>query len=550
MAIPVHLIPNIATNTEEAYFVVAQDGVTKLLPAATLAVPPGLAPGGTVEGAVQFRKADGTFDADAAGFLYTAAGQILTIGGSAKVNTIIERTINSGVTIDGMLCKDGLIDGRDPSVDGAKLDAMENGGTVSVKAHGAVGNGVADDTAAIQAALNAGAHRVVIPPGTYKVTAPLVMYNYQILEGLGGWENVVLSGDNVAGGIIQPNASWSDPAKTRIQIRNLYLTGTAAYGIRLIKCTSYNLERIRFVFGRKDAGGGVLNSALTNDCLYLGASFEGRASFISAYVQEPAGGGTHARSVVWMDNAVNGVLLDCLRTTAACRYGIALSNTDGLTTEIPTAVTINNATLQRQEIGIYAKRCRAVNAAGLYFEQTKVPIRLGSDDSTSDRCAGFGVMGGYFTDMDGSAWGWGANTTGAVEAIRAHGATFDACTFSDYGDSPSRQMLYLKRGYGVKFIAPTRFNFANDDMRPAVTLDGAWDTESTYTIENNGTKGNQAIFGGVATQYGTAAPVSGTYAVGDRVLNSAPAAGGNEGWICTGAGAPGTWEEFGQIGAA
>lgn len=44
---------------------------------------------------------------------------------------------------------------------------------------------------------------------------------------------------------------------------------------------------------------------------------------------------------------------------------------------------------------------------------------------------------------------------------------------------------------------------------------------------------------------GTAAPASGTWAVGDTVINNAPSVDGNnmfiEGWICTVAGTPGTW---------
>lgn len=49
--------------------------------------------------------------------------------------------------------------------------------------------------------------------------------------------------------------------------------------------------------------------------------------------------------------------------------------------------------------------------------------------------------------------------------------------------------------------------------------------------------------------YGTAAPTSGTYAVGDLCVNQAPARLGSAGayyavfgWTCTGAGAPGTWQ--------
>ena len=46
-------------------------------------------------------------------------------------------------------------------------------------------------------------------------------------------------------------------------------------------------------------------------------------------------------------------------------------------------------------------------------------------------------------------------------------------------------------------------------------------------------------------QIATSAPTSGSYIVGDIVIKSNQKAGTNVGWICTVAGAPGTWVEFG-----
>ncbi len=414
-------------------------------------------------------------------------------------------------------------------------------GTCSVAHFGARGDGVTDDTAAIQAALDSGVGRVVLPPGTYKVTSSLVPSEHQIVEGLNGWENVEIAATSVSGGIIDPNGSYLDAFKTRIQIKNLKLSGSADYGIRLINCTSANIENIRFVFNDTD---GVSN--LTYDCVYMGNSWEARISFISAYVSSALV--KPARSVIWLDGAINGVLADTIRTTAATRYGIVLSNTDAGGTEVPTAVTINNATLQRQQIGVYAKRCRAVNASGLYFEKTQIPIRLGSDDSSTDRCTGFGVLGAFFVVMDGTSYGWSNNTTAAIEAIRAHGCTFTACNFSDYGSGASKQMLYVKRCWGLRIDGPTRFNFAMSDMRPAISYDAAWDPSSTFTVSGNGAKGGQTINTGLSTEYGLAAPVSGTHNVGDRVINAAPSAGSVEGWVCTASGAPGSWATFGQVG--
>jgi hypothetical protein len=54
---------------------------------------------------------------------------------------------------------------------------------VSVKDFGAVGDGVTDDTAAIQAAIDSGAQKVIFPKGEYKITAPLLVPSNSYLFG-------------------------------------------------------------------------------------------------------------------------------------------------------------------------------------------------------------------------------------------------------------------------------------------------------------------------------------------------------------------------------
>lgn len=53
--------------------------------------------------------------------------------------------------------------------------------------------------------------------------------------------------------------------------------------------------------------------------------------------------------------------------------------------------------------------------------------------------------------------------------------------------------------------------------------------------------------GGRRVEFRTSAPVSGVHRVGDITWNTAPAAGGTMGWVCTTAGNPGTWKTFGTI---
>lgn len=53
--------------------------------------------------------------------------------------------------------------------------------------------------------------------------------------------------------------------------------------------------------------------------------------------------------------------------------------------------------------------------------------------------------------------------------------------------------------------------------------------------------------GGKAVVFGTAAPSTGTWARGDKCWNTAPTAAGAPGWVCTAAGAPGTWKAMANL---
>ena len=74
--------------------------------------------------------------------------------------------------------------------------------SVSVKDFGAVGDGVADDTAAIQATINVAQgskSRVHIPAGVYKISSELLVSNLEV-QGDGVWCTYILQSNNVKGG--------------------------------------------------------------------------------------------------------------------------------------------------------------------------------------------------------------------------------------------------------------------------------------------------------------------------------------------------------------
>ncbi|HMH50737.1 MAG TPA: glycosyl hydrolase family 28-related protein [Candidatus Acidoferrum sp.] len=81
------------------------------------------------------------------------------------------------------------------------------GQVVDVKSFGAVGDGMADDTAAFQAALNAPASSVYVPKGTYRITATLVLTRCAL----------TVRGDNRLASIIR--SAIGDPNETAFLFR-------------------------------------------------------------------------------------------------------------------------------------------------------------------------------------------------------------------------------------------------------------------------------------------------------------------------------------------
>ena len=86
------------------------------------------------------------------------------------------------------------------------LDTAQAGLWISVKDFGAIGDGVADDRAAIQACIDycyTNNKCVLIPNGTYKVLDSLVFYDYQVVRGQ-GWRKTSITGTLTNKSIIRP----------------------------------------------------------------------------------------------------------------------------------------------------------------------------------------------------------------------------------------------------------------------------------------------------------------------------------------------------------
>jgi hypothetical protein len=99
-----------------------------------------------------------------------------TLGGSSPTHTGLHT--NEGDAIEALQVKVGVDgSGVTTSLD-YRVGVLELDGVVNVKAYGAAGDGAADDTAEIQAAIDSVAATggvVYFPVGTYKLSAALTV---------------------------------------------------------------------------------------------------------------------------------------------------------------------------------------------------------------------------------------------------------------------------------------------------------------------------------------------------------------------------------------
>lgn len=151
--------------------------------------------------------------------------------------------------------------------------------SVSVKDFGAVGDGVADDTAAIQAAINAmiplGRGTVFFPAGTYRTTATITLFGLSVsLMGAGGELSTILRADFIGGAVLEINNRRNSVQNFQIDSSATRISsgGTADIGIyvdpgdvgsnRVTHCVFENISII------DQPSHGFVHLGATWDCLY------------------------------------------------------------------------------------------------------------------------------------------------------------------------------------------------------------------------------------------------------------------------------------------
>ena len=186
--------------------------------------------------------------------------------------------------------------------------------TVSVKDFGAVGDGVADDTAAIQAALDSGATRVYGPGGTYLTGSLTIPSNVELY---GDGAATVFKLKPAANATVIRNSNQSG-GNVNITLRDIAIDGnkannTAGSCVSFVKVTGFKLQNVKaydsddHVFALTEVTRGqVLECSATGAAgatmvgLLLGASYPSTTNAVDVEVR----GGYYA------NNGQDGVLFE------------------------------------------------------------------------------------------------------------------------------------------------------------------------------------------------------------------------------------------------
>jgi hypothetical protein len=491
---------------------------------------------------------------------------------------------------------------------------------LSVADFGAVGDGVTDDTTAIQLALNTG-KMVFLPAGTYKISARLLLMSNQLMYGEGP-SSILRLADGVSGSLTNSNMIQCGTVNSAVS--DLAIDGNAtnnnvSYYSALSASAStgskfYNLY-ISNVFGNAISGSSSVGTVISNirfhditgttgdpgECIYLFAStratitnivatdIDDHVIYISGTTASPttdivvsnvvannAGRsvlGSSAYNVLGL--CINISFSNCMATDCDIGFTVNASSTDSSS---PYNVLMTNCSAYKsyrsgfsfQGVGAGSdmnivmsgiissesgRSAAGVTAYGLLFSLTNkitmsgVQVEKSNDDGVRFAlCKNINWTGGKSVDNSrrvGTATfygirfgdGTGTMSAGQVDNVRIYSV--------DTTDSAAAGKLQ-KRGFFFE-VGSTNCSVTGGSHIGNETACWSKDatTDATCTVSGVGYANTQVTT--PTTLYGTAVPSAFTWAVGDRVISRNPVVGSPKGWVCTVAGAPGTWVSEGNL---
>ena len=398
--------------------------------------------------------------------------------------------------------------------------------TVSVKDFGAVGDGVTDDTAAIQAAIDYVATIgpstvggiVYVPEGEYRITSTIIS------APTGG--QVGIRGAGQFATTFKPDGDF-----TAIWLRSAYVS-SGDFSVEWPATAAGSIPATRV---------GVEFAGPNNQMAYVEIANITVMYAYRGFIQRN-----------WTGQPLGNIFLSTLRQLTGYRcadWGFHLDSKVGSTT-----LRLLHCYVRGDDSGgsgAYGKGVYVSNIDDIYTEQLAI-----------DQCLNVWVqaVNGNVLLMNGTALEANKITNASNVAMNLNfnravlNGVKDIANTYDTGANArlvffagncksgivsgySEQASTIGGGttkYAVVFnAATTQVNVADRSVVPSQVLDNGFFVNAVY-------EGRRLSRTGLAPNYGT-------WLRGDNVLNGAPTVGQPKGWVCTVAGSPGTWVSEGNL---
>jgi hypothetical protein len=398
--------------------------------------------------------------------------------------------------------------------------------TVSVKDFGAVGDGVTDDTAAIQAAIDYVATIgpstvggiVYVPEGEYRITSTIIS------APTGG--QVGIQGAGQFATVIKPDGDF-----TAVWLRSSYVS-SGDFSVEWPETVAASIPAARI---------GVEFAGPNNQMSYVEIKNITVMYAYRGFIQRD-----------WTGQPLGNIFLSTLRQLTAFRcadWGFYLGSKVGSTTLrlLHCYVRGDNS----DGSGPYGKGVYASNFNDIYTEQLAI-----------DQCLNqwVQIITGNVLVMNGTALEANKITNASnvamelnISRVMLNGLKDISC---DYDTGANARLVFfggnclsgIVSGYSEQFstvgggttkyavtlnAATTQVNVADRSVVPSQVLDNGFFANAVFEGRRLSRVGNP--------------PNYGTWLRGDNVLNGAPAVGQPKGWVCTVAGSPGTWVSEGNL---
>jgi len=301
---------------------------------------------------------------------------------------------------------------------------------VSVKDFGAKGDGVANDTAAIQAALDSGARTVFVPDGTYNVSSTIFIPGSTAAASVslvGNGPNTIFNAQSISGPVI---CNYKETFTTFYNyqfLKNIRIKGTATHGV-LWTC---------------GVQGGIESVKLDGLTAQNGFVFDG--SFANVFKDLSTQGATISNACFWFGRDFNANHVDSAYTTNYCPFNF-LWRTVGITgtgTKYDGSgggfgaigSQFTNITMQGGNVGLamYNVNLGGCTLSTVYCENVVLPVQFGNHtDGTLCRST---TVTGLFISGYAQAGHPGGSSTHALDYDYALNVTVISPEFGGFGDA-------------------------------------------------------------------------------------------------------------------